>query len=109
MTQIENEQIKALREELKETNSYIMELTKGVNDLQNAIKGNDLTHDGGLVKRLNDVEAQQKASDERHEKVEEWQKKAKWTAGIILGLFGLVEVVYQCITIYLTISEHKPH
>jgi hypothetical protein len=100
MTQIENEQIKALREELKETNGHISELTTGFNALKSAIVGNDITKDGGIVKRLTEIEAAQLKSDE-------WQKKMKWMGALGIGFFALIEVLYQSTSIIEFFIGHK--
>jgi hypothetical protein len=81
MTAIENAQIKLLAEQ-------IAAIQEDIKDIKTGLMGNPVTMDGGLVRRLETIEAD-------HEGLLDWKKRFTWTFGLLAVLGFLAEVVYH--------------
>ncbi|WP_158993478.1 hypothetical protein [Mucilaginibacter sp. L196] len=92
MTQIENEQIKQLTNQVENLNS-------SVEQIKTALLGNEYNKDGGLVDR-------QKVIEIKLAEHEGWIQKFKWIGTIGIGAAALIEFIYQFTNIFSAIFPH---
>jgi len=63
-------------------------LIQDIHEIKSAIMGNEITHDGGLVKRVQVVEA----TTEEHKK---FINRLKWSGGILISLASLIGYLFD--------------
>ena len=63
-------------------------LRQDIHEIKSAIMGNELTKDGGLVKRVNDLET----CSRNHSR---FINRLKWSGGVLVSLAGLLGYLFD--------------
>lgn len=77
-----------------ETNEQIGEIARKVDEMYSALIGNELTKDGGMIKRLDEVES-------KVELLVSFKNRFIWTVGIIIGLSGIAGFLLNIIVQFI--------
>lgn len=72
-------------------------LRQDIHEIKSAIMGNEITQDGGIIKRLGMVETK----TENHDK---FISRLKWSGGVLVSLAGLIGYLFDKF-----IDLFKPH
>lgn len=74
-------------------------LRQDIHDIKSAIMGNEITQDGGIIKRLGMVETKA----ENHDK---FISRLKWSGGILVTIAGVVGYMAEKFTALFHQSNH---
>lgn len=104
MTNIENQQIKELSNlvstqiaRIEAQNTRLEAQSKKLDDIQDALMGNPITKDGGLIRRLKDVEEGLNTLKKLFANYKSAGIGVIWVITALVGLIGLVVTVWKSI------------
>ena len=85
--------LSTMEDKLAEMEEKIDSIDKKLNQVVEALVGNKLTQNGGLVKDLQDI----KTKVDKHE---ELAKKLRWSWAVVIGVAAFIVLVIKLIILY---------
>jgi preprotein translocase subunit SecY len=76
-----------------------LEYQKKIDDIHNALVGNHMTQDGGLIKRV-------KVIEEKTETHSKFINRLKWSGGLLVGLATFIGYLIEKFTSLFHSSNH---
>jgi preprotein translocase subunit SecY len=76
-----------------------LEYQKKIDDIHNALVGNHMTQDGGLIKRVRNIE-------DKAEKHEKFINRIKWSGGLLVGIATVLGYLFEKFTSLFHTTNH---